>query len=263
MPNAIAHLLQGSGRLCNAGLPLPAPHLSSALPTAARGLDAAVCALLLLCLLLLLPSSSRVLFPAAWPASLQGSPCSRVLHRCWCGRWQQQCCPVVAGPQEGQRVQRRGQVAALIQDFTVELPLPGAAWASGHSLGNSEPKGAALGSAPAMQGEQSQDPGVLTASSCLTCAHSSAISMLEMPAGLGGDQGACQGSSLGFFSLPVSLTSLCLSSPMAQMWSRWLSTGSRATSTLWMTSTTGSLSATRTESLASRCWTWSCTTPKG
>lgn len=46
MPNAIAHLLLGSGRLCNAGLPLPAPHLSRALPTAALGLDAAVCALL-------------------------------------------------------------------------------------------------------------------------------------------------------------------------------------------------------------------------
>lgn len=127
MPNAIAHLLQGSGRLCNAGLPLLAPHLSRALPTAALGLDAAVCALLLLCWLLLLPSSSGGPFPAVRPAFLQGSPCSRVLHRCWCGRWQQQCCPVVAGPQEGQRVQRRGQVAALIQDFTVEqtLPLPG------------------------------------------------------------------------------------------------------------------------------------------
>lgn len=127
----------------------------------------------LLCLLLLLPSSSGGPFPAAWPASLQGSPCSRVLHRCWCGRWQQQCCPVVAGPQEGQRVQRRGQIAALIQDFTVEqtLPLPGAAWASGHSLGNSEPEGAALGSAAAMQGEQSQDPGVLTLQlyPCLRC----------------------------------------------------------------------------------------------
>lgn len=67
-------------------------------------------------------------------------------------------------------MQRRGQVAALIQDFMVEqtLPLPGASWASGHSLGNSEPEGAALSSAAAMQGEQGQGPGVLTASSCLT-----------------------------------------------------------------------------------------------
>ena len=57
---------------------------------------------------------------------------------------------------------------------------------------------------------------------------------------------------------PISPPRLCR--PLSvQMWSRWPSTGSQETSTLWMTWTTGSLCVTRTGRHVSHCWTWSCT----